>query len=276
MKKAVIFYFSGTGNTWWVSNRIMQHLRTGNFDAYCYSIERISTDEANTHISSAAIVGFGYPVYGSDLPLPMKDFIENLACFSGTPAFVFCTQYMFSGDGAAVSAGFLRKKGFVMFACEHFLMPNNVCVQALRIFSFTNDPQKIEKIKQKTDKKILRFTSGLCESKGPLRGSNIFSLLLGLLQRAPFRKYFAKWRNDISIDNSICTGCMRCVNICPSANLFSSDGNIMTSGTCVLCLRCYNFCPVLAVKYIGKLHDPKRGVPYKGPGEGFCPEDIKN
>ena len=66
------------------------------------------------------------------------------------------------------------------------------------------------------------------------------------------------------------------VKICLSANLFSSGNDIKTRGTCFLCLRCYDFCPVSAVKYRGKPHDPKRGVPYKRPGEGFCPEDIKN
>lgn len=47
MKDAVIFYFSGTGNTWWISNRIAEALEAKEISASTVSIEKISADEAN-------------------------------------------------------------------------------------------------------------------------------------------------------------------------------------------------------------------------------------
>jgi flavodoxin len=40
MKDAVIFYFSGTGNTWWISNRIAKALEAKEISASTVSIEK--------------------------------------------------------------------------------------------------------------------------------------------------------------------------------------------------------------------------------------------
>jgi ferredoxin len=86
---------------------------------------------------------------------------------------------------------------------------------------------------------------------------------------------YQRLRDDISIDGTKCSLCGRCVRNCPAGNLFQSSQTVKARGRCVLCLRCYSFCPETAVAYMGKLHDPGRGVPYRGPAEDFSPELLR-
>ena len=70
-----IFYFSGTGNTWWCAEKIAETFRTAGNDATARSIEQLSPDETARMVETSDLIGLGYPIYGSDLPQPMKDFI---------------------------------------------------------------------------------------------------------------------------------------------------------------------------------------------------------
>ena len=135
-KNAVLFYFSGTGNTRYVANAIATALPA----ATVYSIEDLDPSAADDLIARSDLVGFGYPIYGSDLPKPMKDFLSALSPIPGKPVFVFCTQWIFSGDGARAAKHYLKHTGYDIRWAEHFLMPNNVCVSIMRyFFIYTNE-----------------------------------------------------------------------------------------------------------------------------------------
>ena len=314
-QQGVIFYFSGTGNTWWCARELRQHLEAAGMTCRMVSIEQ--TDRAQTRqlVENADIIGLGYPIYGSDLPQPMKDFIdrhlpENLAGGTqktapndppetstaagdgletvpkgglkavprgsregGKRLFVFCTQLLFSGDGAFIYRRELAAKGWRINWGAHFLMPNNVCVTVLPI-PYTTDQAKIDRRLQKTGAAANRFARAVAAGRPYKTGASPLSRYLGLMQRAPFRKLFHRLRDDISIHHERCTRCGRCVTLCPADNLFEQAGRFSSRGVCVLCLRCYNYCPAQAVLYKGKPHKTRRGVPYRGPLPDFKPESI--
>jgi ferredoxin/flavodoxin len=275
MKDAVIFYFSGTGNTWWISNRIAEALESKEISASTVSIEKISADEANDLIYKSEFVGFGYPIYGSDIPEIMKDFLDSLEEMDMKSTFVFCTQWGYSGDGAHNCERIIRKKGFNVWWAEHFFMPNNICVEVAGLPSkYTNDQQKLDVILEKNRKRIDKLALNISKNIIAKRGYTIFSTLGGLLQRVPFRKMYPTYKNKISINDEKCIRCNRCVNICPVNNLEVSGNRILAKGECILCIRCYNFCPVQAIEYNGKPHNMKKGKPFLGPVKTFNPEML--
>lgn len=275
MKKAAIFYFSGTGNTWWVSGRICKALKDKGIECTMHSVEQTDPEQAAGLIESCNIAGFGFPVYASDLPYIMKEFMKKLkpGCHA-VDSFIFCTQWMFSGNGAKAAAGFLDRQLFNVKWAEHFLMPNNVCVTVMPL-PYTNDMKRIRNKLSKTSKRVERFASGIAEGRKQLRGFNPFSSVLGLMQRLPYRLFFNRLRNDVGFDTDKCNACGRCEKICPARNILIEEGKPHALGKCILCVRCYNFCPVSAVKYMGFSHREKRGKPYRGPVESFKPEKIK-
>ena len=269
MKKIAAFYFSGTGNTWWVSQRLAHSLKALGATATFYSIEELSIGSANRLIADCNFVGFGYPVYGSDVPAIMKDFMGRL-----NPAekdtFLYCSQWLWSGDGARIGTEFIDRSFRVKWS-EHFNMPNNVSVSIFRL-PYTNDKDRIEKVLKKTDVKIQRFAQRI--GQRPFRrGFNILSAMSGGLQRIPFRGTYERLRDDISVNQEKCTVCGYCIKICPAGNLSLEGGGVKTAGRCIICLRCYSFCPALAIQYKNKTHN-RRDRPYQGPVEGFDPQCL--
>ncbi len=270
----VVFYFSGTGNTRYVARSIAAGL-DGTPDVR--SIESVTAEEADALIDAAPIVGFGYPIYGSDLPQPMKDFLSALGPHPGKTAFVFCTQWMFSGDGARAATRYLHRTGLRIRFAEHFRMPDDVSVTALRL-PYTNDPARLRPVLARADRRAAGFAahlrgtpdSSLLRLLHPRRGFNPFSRFLGWFQRVPFRATYERWRDDIAVDLGRCTRCGLCVRLCPSGNLAydAAADAFPTHGTCFLCLRCYDFCPASAVTNMKRPHDPRRGEPYRGPVPG--------
>ncbi len=272
MKKASMFYFSGTGNTWWVSETFARVFNEKGISASAYSIEKITQSRADRIIDESDLVGFGFPTHGSDLPFIMKEFFKNLPPVKNKKTFVFCTQWMWSGDGARVAEEFLDENHFNILWAEHFFMPSNVCVSVTWFLPYTNDRNKISKTLAKTEKRIRGFIDKIMNGRPFCRGFNKISEISGAFQRVPFRRFFEQLRDDIFYDKSACIRCRKCSRLCPSGNLIFEGKKLKTKGTCILCLRCYSFCPVSAITHMNKPHNQKRGEPYKGPVVEFDPE----
>ncbi len=269
-EKIAIFYFSGTGNTWWVSEELSHQFEQLGHLSETYSIETVSVGKAAAMIDAVDIVGFGYPIHGSDVAKPMENFINSLPQVSGKKAFVFCTQWLWSGDGAQVGGTMAQEKGFNIKWGEHFLMPNNVTVSIISL-PYTNDHGRLAGVLDRARKRVAFFSREISAGRVFLRGFSQVAFYLGCMQRLPFRKVFHRLKNDIGIDSDNCIDCGECVRLCPVNNLFYQDQAIQTKGECIICLRCYNFCPVAAVTHMGRPHLHERGEPYRGPVKDFDP-----
>lgn len=275
LESAVIFYFSGTGNTWWATETLTAGLQAVGIKTCNYSIEQLVDGDADRLIAENDAIGFAYPIYGSDLPQLMKDFIGSLAAVKDKKAFIFCTQWLWSGDGARVGAELLQGKGFQVSWAEHFSMPNNVSVTVFSFMPYTNDPVRLARRLAKTAVKIKQFAGRIAGGRPFRRGFNPAAKLAGSLQRLPFRSVFHHLRDDIGTDLARCTACGSCAFLCPVGNLIQEGSRIKTLGRCILCLRCYSFCPHMAVTYMKKPHRLSRGKPYQGPVENFRPQLLK-
>jgi len=265
LKKVSLFYFSGTGNTRYLAEKIAANFEKNNLICQAISIETLSAKDAELCIHQSDMIGFAYPIYGSDIPVPMKEFMQQLQQTPFRKTFVVCTQMMFSGDGARIAKEFLNDERFHIMWGDHFNLPNNISIpQTAWFMPYTNDPVKISKIIEKADKQVERFVSGILSGKPYYKGFTVFSKLLGSMQRIPYRLMFPKLQNDVGIDDSTCIHCSLCEANCPVGNLSYTDGKWTTKGNCVLCVRCYDSCPVAAVTYKKKKHNHKYGMPYRG------------
>ncbi|MGL4363277.1 MAG: EFR1 family ferrodoxin [Cellulosilyticaceae bacterium] len=273
MKKAVIFYFSGTGNTWWVAKRIGQKLKDEYMKIRTCSIEQVSVEEANELISVSDVVGFGYPVYCSDIPELMKTFMQSLNIESVKKTFVFCTQESFSGDGTRVATEFLEKTQFDIKYTMHIKMPNNI-TSAISPLSYNYTPKEQNEILKKADERIGKFVYYILEDIPGTVGFTKVAKALGSVQRTPYRKLYKYAKHMITFTNK-CTHCGYCEKLCPVDNIEITKNGNLTYNKCIQCMRCYNYCPNTAIRIFGVEHNPKRGQVYKGPVRKFNPENLK-
>lgn len=234
----IIFYFSGTGNTKYVANRLAEDL-----NCESHSIE----DDFNfkSSIAEHDVIAVSYPIYGSAAPLIMREFVRKYKNdFQNKKIAIFVTQLLFSGDGARVLTDELTNIDYEVIYAEHFRMPNNLPAK-IPGFAIKNG-KDLEKRVAKTNVQIHIASENIKNGKVIKRGFNPFSKILGMPQRIEFYRMEKKLRGDVRIDDS-CVKCNVCVNICPTKNLEHVNQKIQKNNLCIFCQRCVHVCPKRAI-----------------------------
>jgi flavodoxin/ferredoxin len=259
MERACIFVFSGTGNTYFVASEIQKRLQ---LDMPCdlFSIET-HLDDVNELLRKYDLIGLGYPIYGSSLPAIVFDWLDRIEPIQ-KHAFVFCTQVMYSGDGAEYGARLLMQKGIYSQYQMHFNMPNNLT--DIAFFNWIK-PIRYEKIERYVKRKVEKLVRRITAQKPIKTGRNPFSRFLGFLQRGPYERFCPpQIRHSIRIDTAKCVMCFKCVELCPTGNLRVIQGQISDQMQCIWCYRCVNHCPVKALMVFRPIKQP-----YLGPTMNF-------
>ncbi|MBH1941813.1 EFR1 family ferrodoxin [Mobilitalea sibirica] len=269
MKKIIIYYFSGTGNTWWIANALYLQLKGLKHPVECYSIEKLSTEDVIKQVNEAEHIVLGFPVYGSTAPRPMLDFIQQFPNATNNQLIsIFATHAMASGDSAYYIGSFFTRKGYELNQTEHFVMMNNFHLPKFRFYKPKND-YRLDLRLQKVLPKVERLAEEISNNQKHIIGNNLFGHLLGGLQRKHIDKTINKLGNEFKVDSKQCIKCGRCERICPTHNISMRQGTYQFGNKCALCLRCYSQCPVSAI-LIGEGTKNKTKYPrYKGPGEDF-------
>lgn len=244
-------YFSGTGNTKFIAELFGKYM-----NADCYSIE----DDVDflKLISAEDTIAFCYPVYGSRVPRIMREFVaKNIKFLKGKQIIIFCTQLIFSGDGARAFTDMFPQGYIKVIYAEHFFMPNNV--SNLFFLSIGNE-KDIAKCTALAEKKMSKVCGDIMSKVIKRRGFNPVSRGLGLIQGVFITKFEEAIRSSVRIRDN-CTQCRLCVEICPMKNLVNGDNRITDSQNCTGCYRCINRCPQKAITVLFK-SKPKRQYIY--------------
>lgn len=260
MKKLNAFYFSGTGNTRYITLRLCEKL-SFLYETKAYDI----SDDADfsAFLENADFILLAFPIYGSSPPLPMRRFVHRYAkAFQNKEAIVIITQYMFSGDGAASLGRTIEKFGGKVKVAEHFNMPNNL--SDCKMFAVRNGIE-LQRTLDKAEKRMDRIVKKLAEGKSFRRGFNPLSHAVGYYcQRKFWRRGESDKKDALRIDSEKCVGCGLCEKRCPVKNIALSDGCAHSRGKCVFCYRCINVCPKKAIALFGKQTPEKqyKGIPF--------------
>jgi len=267
MYRAVIFFFSGTGNTWWVADRIKKKLDARGINADIVPTDSVDSKKADWWIKSADLVLFGWPLYGHDMPDPVKTFVDNLFVVEkGKHIHTFCTSSDYTADGAYLYHRQFEAKGLIIDSAAYFTMPFHLYIQ--RGHRKQPNEKFIQQFFAGCEKNVDGYVKTLMEGEARVRGKKLS--WLGTLQRLPYRFNRTSRQNRMSVDESRCTRCGACAELCPVKNIkFDVAPHFL--GHCAQCLRCYAFCPASAISLNGRLHDVKLGRPYSLPDKRFKP-----
>lgn len=275
--KIVLFYFSGTGNTWWITRQYEELLKQKGCELEVFSIENEKLKQPGfikSLFNQADKIILGYPVYASAMPRNMHDFILDFPVVKNKPLIVFCTQAAGSGDGAIYFKHQYQKKGFIIEQALHICMGSNFYIPAMPFFKPPTE-KKLEQIKTKALRKIEKSVTNLINNKKYIQGQNLPGHCLGGLQRKydyMMEDYLIK---NLYINPDLCINCQKCIKNCPVGNIVAEEGGYVFKNDCIFCLRCYNFCPVNAVNISQKTEDGKKFIRYKGPEKEISLTEIR-
>ena len=236
-------YFSGTGNTKHCVQRFLQ----GIGGAEAYPLEHPQATEA---VKMADEIVFAYPVYYSNLPKIVRDFIkDNAVLWRGKRIFIICTMGLFSGDGAGCAARLFKKYGAYVTGGLHLKMPD--CIGDVKLLK--KPIEKNRELIKKANEKIDRAAEKIKRGKFPKNGLGFFNRIAGLFgQRLYFNGKTKKYFDGIKTDESKCVGCGICAGVCPMQNIQVGGGKAKFNGKCTMCYRCFSSCPKQAITLIGK------------------------
>ena len=233
----MIFYFSATGNSQHVAERIAGELgeklismgvamRDGHFDY---------------DVSKDKYVGFVCPTFAYTLPGIVAEFIEklNLTGLDGQYVFGAFTCGAASGGECAALGMALAAKGIGYNGSFDIVMPDNYIV-------WSNVPS--EAVLTRRLAAADQVIDGIIEAiKAGKNGHTD-----GKAPEMPFLPY-GEIDSDRGVGNLYaddnCTGCGQCAEMCPMGAISVVDGRAKFKGQCCVCFTCLHRCPSHAVQH---------------------------
>ena len=236
-------YFSGTGNTRHCIETFVQELDKA---VPCFAIEDPRSAE---EIIKSDVIILAYPIYFSNLPKIVSDFIANNgAAFHGKKVFIISTMGLFSGDGTGCSARLLKKYGAKIMGGLHVKMPD--CIGDEKLLKKSLAENRL--IVKQSEGKIKKAADDFKNNTFPGEGLSFFHHIAGLFgQRLWFYDKTKQYSHELKIDSEKCKGCGLCTQICPMENLSIENGIATAHNHCTMCYRCISHCPNKAITLLG-------------------------
>jgi ferredoxin/flavodoxin len=233
---SVIYYFTGTGNSYKVSKDIAQKLGDT-------KLIRICSD--NMHLCSQGNykkVGIVFPVYYFSLPNMVRDFVKNLTLDSDAYVYAVATCGAFVGISFIQLKKILVKKGLLLSSIFKVTMPDNYQVLYSPL-SLKKQYELINIAENKVENIVTIIQNNKIEN---LKEPNILLTLVGKL----FSKTFKPKLKDRNfwVDEK-CNGCGVCKNICPANDIIILDNKPKWQNNCEQCLACMQWCPQKSIQY---------------------------
>jgi len=249
--KAVLYVFSGTGNTRLIADLYKKYLT--DYETVIFDIE-IQKGSASfvppPNPSEFDLIGFGYPIHGFNAPEITVNFCRALPDTDKTKrkkAFIFKS----SGEGHSLndySSGLmikiLEKKGFDILCERHYVMPYNMI--------FRHSPEMVKSEYIYADALVRLNCRDL--QNGFRENVHFNPLKAWFVPLIRIEWIYARLQGPfMKVDMHKCIKCMKCVNNCPLNNISFADEKFKFGTNCSLCVRCSFNCPVCAIS-IGLLN----------------------
>lgn len=246
----MIFYFSATGNSKHVAERIGSE-----FGGQIINIsDAMRNNEYEYQVEDEERVFFIFPVYFYGLPNLVHDFLEAVNFSGGVPLVCgIATCGSSAGGSDRMFKKALKGKEVLLKGFYQIKMVDNYVL----MFKI---PLKEDQtmILRRADKELNNCIDSI---RFNYRKSYRSSMALGLVSKAAYGCYKGKCYTRKFFADDACIGCGLCQTICPVRAIEMEEGRpVWVQDQCVHCLACINRCPVAAIQYGKKTESRGRYV----------------
>lgn len=222
----MIIYFSGTGNSYNVAKNLSEKLN----DTYVPMKNASNNGDGN--------LTFVFPTYSFDIPLVVRQFIENMDISSDQNVMGISVSGGKNGNSEYTFNQLIEKKGIKV---KNFL---NIVMTDNSVPAMTNS--KIDYKEADIDELLESFLKAEYKNQSKKKTSYSMSekLLFNKLSKSIMKKRVKK---------DACVGCGKCASICPVDNITVKDKKAVIGPNCAECYGCIHWCPKQAIRMIKKI-----------------------
>ncbi|MDP4180401.1 MAG: EFR1 family ferrodoxin [Bacillota bacterium] len=237
MADTTIYYFSGTGNSYYVASALQKKLKDCNMVAITQVYKNSQIDPESKR------VGFVFPLYFQSMPKVVMDLVDKINLSKA--------EYVF----AVVTRGGKGYQGGVLRHMKKLLKDKNVELNLGQYIQLPDNYLPILKVpKEAARKKMFMMAEGKIETiaRSINSDSNIMENEVASFLRPLMHNRFLKNLNSVDEGfyiNEKCNSCGMCEKICKFDNIKLDNGKPKWQHNCQLCLACMNYCPVSAIEH---------------------------
>lgn len=247
----MIFYFSGTGN----SKHVAEKIANSTCERMVYMSRNTILKNATYQIHKDEKIGFIFPVYWYTLPTIVEELIQHLT-LSG-----YENQYVYGIATYAIAAG------HAMDTLIHILKNEKIKVSGIFGVKMVDnyvigynivDAQQQKRILNNADVEIEKIISMINQ------GENTKYINEGLLAFVtPITRFGYRKTNHTKkfFVTQACNGCKQCVRECPCNAIQMESEKPKWVGDCTFCLKCLHGCRQSAIQY-GKFTQKRNRYQY--------------
>lgn len=243
--KALIIYFSQTGNT----RTIAEGIREGIVEVTNHCDLKALQEVDVKYLASYDLIGIGAPVFFYKEPFNVRDFIEALPELGGQHWFAFCTHGNIVGNFFPSIINLLEGRNAVVIDCHHTYA--NITVPFYPKPSYTSghpDAYDLEQAKA--------FGKNVAQRSPEIKNQSNVSISLRYpvsskewieeghkLTEEALEKMLPKH----IFNAETCIQCYECEENCPVQGIDIKVDPPRLQDPCIYCWRCVNICPTLSI-----------------------------
>ena len=226
----MIIYFSGTGNSHSVANKLSAALS----DKAVPLIKLLENPEQFNLVKENR-VGIVFPVYYGDVPQIVKDFFKTARLSQYTYFYAVATCGSSYGNSLYNLRELLKSRGCALrYGRVSFMIANSTATWKKNV---AYDFRKLD-----GEGRLVQEVSNAVERKS-IDYSMMRSTFLGRVASSDFVKGIGMKRFKVSVDEAACVGCGICMRICPAHNIELKNGKACVGNHCACCMACVHNCP---------------------------------
>ena len=237
----MIFYFSGTGNSYWVANQLATQFQ----DVLVPMAEETSL-LVNYECKPGEKVGFVFPVYAWAPPKIVLDFIAQVKLNKPAYLYFVCTCGDDTGKMSDVFIRAIKERQWECHAGYSVTMPNTY----VSLPGFDVDETDVERMKIQNALSRVCFIGEELQKEVRMKHFNCHEGLIPFWKTYVIRPLFNAFLMSPKpfYATDACISCKRCEKKCPAHNI-KVEGKPQWGNRCTQCLACYHECPVHAIQY---------------------------